>query len=773
MNKIPFTVSARAARLIGQENFSNAEGAVIELVKNSYDADATVCIVIVDMLKDAIFIIDNGEGMTLDVIKNKWMIIGTDSKKEDYKTTKSRVKTGAKGIGRFALDRLGASCEMITKTKEDSEGTRWLVNWSEFDVKGRSIGQVNAQFESLDDYTFEESLKEEFKNFQTSKEFLQNWKLNEGTVIKITGLRDDWFEQNINSLHSNLEMLVPPIENNLFELWLFDRENSNDYGKVESARCDDYDYKLSARVDEEKNVNIKLYRNELSLNGLMELGFFKKTKLDKNLYGKDKFESEFIEFNLKLEQLIPGYKEMDDSNNLEKIGPFDFKFFFMKRGGGQEKRNEGSGKYPYKPINYRDRVSWLNKFGGIKIYRDNFRVRPYGETKSSSFDWLDLGKRALSNPTVTRPGYRVRPQQIYGVVNISRIDNINFEDKSSREGLQENDVFSVFKEILLQIINKFENDRNQILMSLYKIYKEDNKREAAKEKADEVISEEDKNEGESSSDANNKETFKEAYKAIKEELSETRDEQKLLKVLASAGLIVTSFAHELKNLSDRIVPRTDDLKEILDDLINKDKLLDLEEYNNPIVMLGDMRSQDLRLKHWLDFALAAVRKNKRTRRKIEMVAYIDNLQRMWSSLLKRRQIELVIDKSNFLEVYFSGHEIDLDGIFNNLIANSVDAFRRNDANDDRKVSLGFEFDIKTGINVTYEDTGPGLSEDIIDPNQIFEPFFTTKRDKQTGEKTGTGLGMWIVKSTLDEYEGDIIFVRSRPGFKIKIVLPNG
>ena len=72
----------------------------------------------------------------------------------------------------------------------------------------------------------------------------------------------------------------------------------------------------------------------------------------------------------------------------------------------------------------------------------------------------------------------------------------------------------------------------------------------------------------------------------------------------------------------------------------------------------------------------------------------------------------------------------------------------------------------------YEDSGPGLETEIIDPNQIFQPFYTTKRDERTGEKIGTGLGMWIVKTTIDEYNGDIEFISVRPGFKIKLVLPH-
>ncbi|NJO89975.1 MAG: HAMP domain-containing histidine kinase [Chloroflexia bacterium] len=447
----------------------------------------------------------------------------------------------------------------------------------------------------------------------------------------------------------------------------------------------------------------------------------------------------------------------------------------MKRGGGQEK-DEDIGKYPYKAVNYRNRTNWLDKFGGIKIFRDNFRVRPYGETKSSSFDWLDLGKRALSNPTVTRPGYRVRPQQVYGIVNISRIDNINFEDKSSREGLQENDAFVLFKEILKSIIEIFENDRNQIMMTLKKIYDDNNKKRKAQEEADQIIKNKktSKKSQAKTDDSSENETLINAIEAYKEDIEELQDEQKILRVLASAGLIVTSFAHEFRNHTDSILPRTQELKDVLLKVINTEKLKELPDFFDPYIMLTDMRKQDERLKSWLDFSISSVRKDKRTRRIINMVAYIEGLEKIWSSLLSRRNIKLTIDKWKFTEVNFRGHEIDLDGIFNNLITNSVDAYKRQDAGDNREIKLSFSFNPldSKGISVVYQDFGPGLLSEIQDPNKIFQPFYTTKRDEKTGEKIGTGLGMWIVKSTVDEYDGDIEILQSRPNFKVKIILPH-
>ena len=771
ITQIPFTVSARTARLIGQENFANAEGAIIELVKNSYDADATVCVIIIDPINDSIRILDNGDGMTDNIIRNQWMTIGTDDKRTNYKS-KTRIKTGAKGIGRFALDRLGKSSTLITKTLE-SESLVWDVNWDQFEGSGAVISDVKATLQ-IGNNSFYDELAEINRFSGIGDEILNLWNEEKGTLISIDYLKDEWDERTTESLFSNLEILVPPLETNIFQIFLFSTIEPEKYGKVQPTICDDYDYKIDAKVDENKNVKLTVYRNELNFGDLKRIGFFEKTKLKQENYSLQSFEKGSFEIDTNLESLIAGFKDVDINNNLNKIGAFSFSFYFMKRGGGQEK-DEEIGKYPYKAVNYNIRTNWLNKFGGIKIFRDNFRVRPYGETKSSSFDWLDLGKRALSNPTVTRPGYHVRPQQVYGIVNISRIDNINFEDKSSREGLQENDSFTLFKEIIKSIIEVFENDRNQIMISLKKIYDDENKKRQAKEAADKIIK--DKNNpksGNAAEEKSEKDTLISAIEAYKEDIEELQDEQKILRVLASAGLIVTSFAHEFRNHTDSILPRTDELKEVLLQVIDINKLKDLPDFFDPYIMLSDMRKQDERLKSWLDFSISSVRKDKRSRRIINMVAYIEGLEKIWQSLLSRRNIKLTIDKWKFTEVNFNGHEIDLDGIFNNLITNSVDAYKRADAGDLREIKLSFAFNPldTNGISVVYEDRGPGLLTEISDPNKIFQPFYTTKRDEKTGEKIGTGLGMWIVKSTIDEYNGDIEIVQSRPYFKVKITLPH-
>lgn len=147
--KIPFTASARTAMLIGSENFSNPEGAIIELVKNTYDADSAYCYILFDGTDEQItdiYIIDYGCGMDISTIQNCWMQIGTDDKQQNVQTANGRIKSGAKGIGRFALNRLGSQAVMYTH-KNGEDAYAWKVDWNDFNAPGKRINEIMADLE--------------------------------------------------------------------------------------------------------------------------------------------------------------------------------------------------------------------------------------------------------------------------------------------------------------------------------------------------------------------------------------------------------------------------------------------------------------------------------------------------------------------------------------------------------------------------------------------------------------------------------------------------
>ncbi len=781
MNEVYFNVSARTARLIGQENFTSAEGAVIELVKNSYDADASISIVLIDTFNDCMYIIDNGEGMTSDIIKKHWMTIGTDNKAYVSRASDSRIKTGAKGIGRFALDRLGTECEMWTKTEKEM-GVHWSVNWKQFETE-KSITDIKATLE-LQDIFFQIKLIEILGGFDLQDDFYNNW-TESGTIIKIKHLKDDWQEyENSNAvldLQDSLETLIPPLEKDSFKIYLFSTHSKDEFGEISPTELEDFDYKLIAEVNNEQKVKITIHRNEMIFEQLKNYGLFESPKLpDEWQFKEEAFKNGQFSLNTSFAELLPGQKNKDINENLSKIGSFTFVFYFLKRGGAQEQREEGLNKFPYRQnVNYKERGNWLKRFGGIKIFRDNFRVRPYGEPKSSSFDWLGLGSRTRQGVNPNRGGWKVGASQVYGLIRISRNNNISFEDKSSREGLQENVVFALFKQILLKIIEKFERDRTYIIYNLGEIDKVRNNVAQNKQRADDIIAEEEKNQEKNQKrgtielfEDKEKKILVDAIKTYKEELEELKDEQKIMRALASSGLVVTSFAHEFSHIRNRIVSRTDDLITILNDVVDEEKRVLLDDSDDPYLLIKDIREQDERVKNWLDFALFSVQKSKRNSRKINLNEYINSLERLWSSLLKHLKATILIDKSKLsMEAPFIGHEIDLDSIFNNLIVNSIDSFTNpKNRGDKREIKLRFVSDTDD-IHISYEDSGAGLSLDITNNNDIFKAFFTTKRDARTGEEIGTGLGMWIVQTVIESYKGDIKLIHARPGIKFMIKLP--
>ncbi|MDQ8205903.1 ATP-binding protein [Coraliomargarita sp. SDUM461003] len=232
MSKIPFKVSARTARLIGRENIASSKGAIIELVKNAYDADSELCLIYFDnkyselpdklveedfknfdsiavsredidrlypsesggklciceedeqFAKDflsrisklnSLYIVDFGDGMNSQIIRDNWMVIGTDSKASDIFTSGGRIKSGAKGIGRFALDKLGNLATMTTVFDKNvlsqdldekgvetgNDGYIWNVRWSDFEGEFKTIDRVYADLSAINGKDIFELIDEE------------------------------------------------------------------------------------------------------------------------------------------------------------------------------------------------------------------------------------------------------------------------------------------------------------------------------------------------------------------------------------------------------------------------------------------------------------------------------------------------------------------------------------------------------------------------------------------------------------------------------------
>ncbi|MCY4046696.1 MAG: ATP-binding protein [Candidatus Dadabacteria bacterium] len=753
--EVPFTVSARSARLIGRENIANQEGAIIELVKNSYDADANLCILFFDG-NDTLYIIDDGDGMTDEVIRNHWMVIGTSNKEANIISQKERVRTGAKGIGRFALDRLGSKCIMTTKPKGKKHGYIWNVDWQAFESNSAlTIGDIKASLSTKENLNQKEVVLSTLPKTQG----IEQTGFKNGTILQIDQLRDNWDKKDFDKLFNNLRSLIPPLEANDFSIYLLCSEYPDDYGEISSLVCDDYDYKLVAKVFSNQNVEIKIWRNETDIESLPPK-FFQQNGMREYPFDKNTFEKGYFQQNKTLKELLPGFE--DQHQTLKTIGKFSFTFYFMKR----TTNTNDSTKYFYKDFNARLRRKWLNQHGGIRIYRDKFRVRPYGEPESPATDWLGLATRqALSPAAVSRKrDWRVRDFNIAGIVEISRRDNPDLEDQANREGIQENKTFSLFKEVLVGIIATFEDDRSYIASEMSKLTPKEETKEKVKE-----IKEALKNKPHDD-DTEEIQTLLSRIDDIERELEDSLNDQQILRVLASNGAMVASFVHELHNIEKELKHRFKEFrKDILPPFINKEEIEKTPDYKNPFKRIDEMEKTDQTLLGWMQFALGAIKNDKRKRKKIKIKDYFRSLEKMWKFHLDDRQVNMVVcHPENDIEL--KAFEVDLMTVFNNLIINSIDAFMRNDAPEKREIHIAYN-DENDSIKFSYKDSGPGLLKEIDKPERIFDMLFTTKRDKSTGYEIGSGIGMWLVQSTIKDYNGNLKLKRPRNGFELEIILP--
>ena len=832
MIKIPFKISARTAKLIGRENFSNPEGAIIELVKNSYDADAKNCFVIfdikfesipsilsitdfknhlleikilksayklkdksyslipslpqekIDILKDfffqfnSIYIVDNGHGMNTDIVKNQWMEIGTGNKQDDFISEDGRVKTGAKGIGRFALDRLGFKSEMWTAPRGDlKKGSYWKMNWRQFDEPNIKLNDVEAELEESQ-IDLVEFLKKNFKSYPRVFKKISKSNFKNGTIIKVSNLKDNWIETNQESVFKNLEALIPPKELAIpFSVNFYSLQDTRLFGEVETAFFNDYDYKVDAEFNAQATtVKLTVKRDELNLKAIKDkyAYIFKSSKYPYDLVTVLKKE---FEITKSIHELLKWEKDSQNTSLLKNLGDFSFSFYYLK--------NTASKEYPYKSYNPGERQRVLKRFGGIKIYRDSFRVRPYGDIGN---DWLKLGERSALSPAGAgqRIGHwRVGPNQIAGLVKISRIDNPNLIDKSDRGSLIENESFNVLKKIIEEIIHEFEIDRSIILNPFYldstkkkKIIHQEEIRIEAEKLADKIVEERIK--VEQKIYGKRQDLFKEikekqekqSYKRIIEEgfqkIEKPEDDNAEIaqvRTLASLGLIVSSFAHELKEVKNN-TNDINDLEKIYHSVVPEENKKQ-QAYKNGTTIIEFLKNDNRKIAHWVEYSLTAIKKDKRKRGSLKFDTFFTSLSKQWAKVLDDRNIAMNY-KHNIVKPYlFRAFEMDVSTIFSNLISNSIEAFNNLKQQRDRKINITVSL-VSNNIEIIYSDTGTGLPK-VFQKNkeEIFLPFTTSKKDK-AGNDIGTGLGMYLVKSVVDDNNGIIEIIDSPIGFKVKI-----
>lgn len=428
MAKSSFKPLARLMEQLGEQLIKNESIAILELVKNSYDAFSTkveINMKNIDSKENGVIIIkDNGEGMTVDRVLNTWMVPGTNSKvgKKDAFIEKEiegkkvkRRPLGEKGIGRFGVHKLGAELELITKSKDKKE-VRLYVNWDDFSNTSKYLNDIEVDIEEREPEVFLNST---------------------GTMIIINKIKKEWSRGMLRNVYRGIKSLDSPFKS-LDSFETFFKTNRNDWLKDILSYNDIKEYSmftLSARI--EANSITKFEYNfipRMDINGiatrepLKSVPILMRTQksVDKN-NTNDKRSKEFIEYDLSKYQIGSVEVEL-------KVFDLDHKIL------------DGLGikdKDAYK--------NYLKKHGGISIYRDNIKIHGYDENEG---DWLGLDIRRINQPSK-----RISRNIIIGAVYLDQSESKDLIEKTNREGFLDNLAYQELVNSMLFLIGKFEDQR--------------------------------------------------------------------------------------------------------------------------------------------------------------------------------------------------------------------------------------------------------------------------------------------------------------------------
>ncbi len=405
--------------MLGRDSIKDHTTALVELVKNSYDADATEVEVQIfcNSTQPYIRISDNGHGMTDDELNKYWLRIGYSMKRKSKFSSRHRRRTGEKGIGRISADRLGADLELRSQPAHGS-AVGIHVKWDDFAGENVDIGSV--PIDDLSDPAARDSKTR--LGFKT------------GTELLIRSLRQRWAKEEIDGLFDELSTLTPPFHD-----------------------VTDFTITLSSDVWDRGSVTVEspfLTRAELEFTAKFDGKCLKYSMAERNGSPASPAEQRSARIDWKGLVHKTGAHEVDDTPPYPSLGKVSIKLLFYPRRADLLLDTK---------LRLKDLRDFLNKNAGVKIYRDQIRVKPYGDPRDPEGDWLGLAERKSREPAgAGRPTYRMAANQIVGAVFLSRDDNPALTDSSSREGLIKGDAFFELRALVLACLSLLEAFRHEL-----------------------------------------------------------------------------------------------------------------------------------------------------------------------------------------------------------------------------------------------------------------------------------------------------------------------
>ncbi len=738
MKSFPFSVDSRVAIQLGRESISNSFVAITELVKNAYDADAEevkIRFINLSESSETLIIEDDGNGMDSTTLIENWMRIGSDMKvRADRSVVKHRVVTGSKGLGRLGIDRLCNKLILQSKTDKSQTGIELEIDWNKYEISYR------ANLEEIEHDTFEipGKIQDALGQFPIGNKM-------KGTRLILTGLKDNWTEELCSDLKKELSRLVSPFQG----IKDFEIKLSSGYPKIDGKVVSKQylraaEWKLHSMIDKDSMVSIEV--------------------------SSSRFRRSFKEGPTAWKEWIKG------RGDVPSCGALRLEMHYIPS------RSEKI----MKSIDF-DRGTiddFVRNNQGLRIYRDKFRVKPYGEP-SGDGDWLTLQHRRATQPqSISQAGWRVALHQIVGAVFITRAENPGLLDQTNREGLVESQPFFDLRAFAEKSVRFFEtqvhlwakeqkdktasaNAKNQADLSTSESFNaikdlkaqvttlsgtiQNNVPSISTGIAKEVLTTITRLENSISESAKYSKNYEDLLETETQALQMEKD---TLSNLASLGILTVSFGHETKGAAN---VASANAKTLMDKYVVGKNLLLPENIKSFTGYLERIQRNTAFVNAFANFALENIKWDKRKRRLLYLNDLWNYVNNSFSLSLDKKNIS-IDDKGISSDLpAIRGFIIDWESIFVNLISNSVWAMEDTPAAK-RAISIKM-YTTNNIVHVNFADSGKGLEKGT--ENMIFMPTFSTKRNEK-GEQIGTGMGLSIVKSFVEDHANGSMFVKS-PG----------
>ncbi|EGO7560695.1 sensor histidine kinase, partial [Enterococcus faecalis] len=691
MKEFRFRTNSKVKSLVGRELITNNNIAIFELIKNSYDAASTeVEIRFCNFYKNnnddwessadsSIAVVDNGIGMTTEEIRDYWMELGKSSK-EDNKII--RVNTGKmeEVINRFANGEKG-----IGRFGVDKIGEGLILS-----SVGISDDRKTTVYFDWTRYNDRSKLLEEIKN----EYIVEDRKKDElhGLSLEITNLRDKWGKKEIDNLKKNIAKFLSPnrLENDDFKIFFSFIESEKEVERFEVLN-DSFNY-LNCKIEA-----------ALDSNGLCEM------------YMRNKEEISHSERNF----LYPGGSP---------LGGIRIEIYYLDRGD--------------KNFFTRNMGLRTSDYGNIKVFRDNFRVMPYGEPHN---DWLEIDKKHAQGMFRTFGTRDLVGNIFLNGEDISKMDI--FKEATDRVGLIEDaPEFQELKTFTWSVIKTFEKF---IFLQF-------------------------KNEA------------KEATEIVKVETSELRQEtaasfDSLKKIIQDIDVdepkkqeLLLNFEQSSSNIIDKIknVEKANDeierkikvysqmtykegiLYEMLHSIKNKLSIVDAQingferkllTYNIEESGISILKRTYTDINKLVNGSLDKVNANKLAKVRFDIINLIKETVTSYEESLLAQDIDLYHNLNIYHEkIFVKGVPELIKTVFDNLFSNSIKAL-----NEENKAKIEISFITKGNeIEIFFSDNGVGV------PDDKKMSLFTL----WSSETSGTGIGLASSRDIIEDHNGELFYV---------------